>query len=217
MTDEENSISRHPYLVTRTSSPLSRHVALDAPRSPAVDVDVAAGDHAGARRGEKDGEIGDVLRLDDAAHRHVGDEVLLRLLQGDAALLRVDVDELGPAAGVGRARRDGVDGDAVLAELVRHRLGDGLRAEVDRAAHYLHALRLAPARARNVDDASLRGFAQVGSRLARHADQAERLDREVALPQVVGNLLEPAAVRAAGAVDEDIHATKLGDALLYRW
>src|SRR5258705_7410222 len=111
----------------------------------------------------------------------------------------MDADELGPAAGVRRARADGIDGDAVLTELVRHRLGDGERAEIDRTAHHLHALRLAPARAGDIDHPALVGFPEVRDGLARHADQAQRLYRVVAFPQLVRHFLEPTAGRTPGA------------------
>src|SRR3954469_17400313 len=38
----------------------------------------------------------------------------------------------------------------------------------------------------------------------RHANEAERLDREITLPRIVRNLLEPSAIRAARAIDENV-------------
>jgi len=66
------------------------------------------------------------------SQRDFAQQVLLRFRGGDAALARGDADQFSPAPRGSRARRDGVYRDAERAELVRHRLGQAQRAEVDR-------------------------------------------------------------------------------------
>src|SRR6516162_5780657 len=51
----------------------------------------------------------------------------------------------------------------------------------------------------------------MGNSLARHPYKAERLDAEKTLPVVVWNVVQPAAARATGAVDEYIQASQFAD------
>src|SRR5262249_23958859 len=87
------------------------------PAQPAIDRQPRAGDVAGQRRGEEDGEHGKVLGLAPIADRN--------LLAGEALAIvgRIVAPDLLAHDAAGRDR---VDGDAVAPQLARQALGPGM-------------------------------------------------------------------------------------------
>src|SRR6266404_2272478 len=176
---------------------------------PAVDVEGLAGDVAGARRGQEDGQRRDVLGVVGPPQRDGGVAPALHFLDGDALFLRPTFQIVVGQGGDRAARADGVDVDVVTGELERGDAGhadDGaLAAGVDGVGRAREAL--AGDRGDVDDDA-----AAAGNHLARHALQAEEhalaVDAHDAVPVGLGEIHDVRAPGDAGIVDQHIDAAE---------
>src|SRR5215469_10378318 len=89
-----------------------------------VDRDMRAVDEAGPGRGQEGHQRRDLLRLADTAERDGAVGKLMGALLGDALVPGERLLQRVPAAGVHRARVDGVDTHAVPAVLLGYRGGE---------------------------------------------------------------------------------------------
>src|SRR5438552_496243 len=96
---------------------MSLCLVVDARYRAAVDGNALARDRRCMRRGEKEHQRRDVLRLDEAANGELLDEARLGFFLAHAELLRARGEALWVAVGFGEGRVDGVRCDA----LGRHR------------------------------------------------------------------------------------------------
>ena len=157
-------------------------------------LDELAGDPAGVVGGEEDGGGGDVVGLAGAAERGFGDGILVE----------IGADEAGGvgAFGFDDAGVEGVDADALGAELEGEDAGDGvdrtLGGGVDRAGGRRDA---ADQRA-DVDDAA--ALAEVLGRGLGDEQEAEDVDVELLVEVLGGDGFEGAELVDAGVVDEDV-------------
>src|SRR5882757_2184550 len=99
-----------------------KFATLEALKETSVDEQGLAGDEGGAFGGEPDDGVGDFVCFTDSLEGGVGSEADGVLLLRDSIVCGTFGDELAQAGGSGVAGGYVVDGDAILAKLVREAL-----------------------------------------------------------------------------------------------
>src|SRR6185312_15852943 len=155
---------------------------------PTIDRDHRAGDIARPRRGEENGEHGEVLRLAPIAH---GD---LLFGKSFAIILRIVAADLLAHDASGR---DAVDGHAVLTDLARQALGPGMNGRLRRKCR-VQTLRLRFAG--DIDDAAPAALNHLWQQRVRDLPVAGEIERDRLVPGAVGRL-DRKRPAAAGIVD----------------
>ena len=113
------------------------------------------------------------------------------------------------------AGRDGVDGDALLRDLERERLGEAVHARLRRRVVGLAERALRAVHRRDVDDAAPVALDHAVDDLLAHVEQAVEVGPHDRVPVDLVHLLEGHVARDAGVVDQDVDradlALHLGD------
>ena len=197
-------------IISRTSDPAVGGIG-DLAHLGAAPPALADGDAAEAGL---DHAAGDVLRL---LARQIDDGRRDPLRVPDRGLLR---GQLAQALRHARQRRgrDGVDGDAVAAQLARGDDGEGGDAGLGRAVVGLADVAVDARRGAGVDDAALDRpadllalVAPVGRGVARGRERALQVHLDHGIPLALVHVGEHAVAQDAGVVDEDVEPAEMRD------
>src|SRR6476620_297289 len=171
MTGERECLTGQP--TTHAALAPSPIVSVVADGRAAIDRDRGALNVARLLRAEEQRQRGDILRLAEPAQPILDGGLLLQLVDRLAGRLRALLEELIEALGLGRARMNDVDVDAVLLALLRQRLGEIAHRGVDRSTDRKIGAGRARRAAADVDDNAVRRLQHRPERAA-HPHAAEQ-------------------------------------------